>query len=192
MPEPKPLKKLIEERRKPVIAHHSTWLGIDPHSLNAESSIHAGTMKAAYERLPQGLDKTVEDSDYESGDVVDSYLHSYEIPRHLINPTMHKDPDVFASKGRLRHSATSRKRMPMAPERLPNSAKQIVQYTNAYEDRGSTSYLIPSHMVAEGRVKHLGLQFVASHEVTEGNSVNDFKAPKTGFDESGNKLKDFA
>ena len=188
------LKKLVEERRKPVIAHHSTWLGIDPHELNADSSVHAGTMQAAYDRLSDGLGSTMEDSDYESGERLDSYMHSYEVPRGSINPTMHMDPHT-SSKNVLRHPNTSRKRMPVAPEFLSPyenaSDTRVVPYTNTFEDKGSTSYVIPSKLINEGRVKHLGSQFIASHEITDDNDALDFSSPKTGFDEEGNKLDTF-
>lgn len=188
------LKKLVEEARKPVIVHHSTWLGIDPHELNADSSVHAGTMQAAYDRLSEGLALTMEDSDYESGEILDSYLHSYEIPRNLIKPTMHMDPHS-SSRDVLRHSNTSRKRMKMAPESISSHEggenRRIVPYINTFEDQGSTSYVIPSKLINEGRVKHLGSQFIASHEIEDDNDVFAFRVPKTGFDEDGTKLDTF-
>ena len=184
------IKKLVEERRKPIVAHHSTWLGIDPQELNEDSSIHAGTMQSAYDRLSPGLDSTLKDSDYEDGEQMHSYLHSYKIPRNVINPTMHLDPD---SRGVLRHSNTSRNRMKVTPEKIypynNPSDNRVLQYKNEVEDKGSTSYLIPSKLIHDGRVNHLGDQFVVSHVLDEYDPGN-FKQPQTGFDEDGRKLKD--
>jgi hypothetical protein len=192
----KNIKKLVAERRKPVVAHHSTWLGIDPHDLNYETSIHVGTKQAAYDRLEEGLDVTVRDSDYEEGEQMDAYLHSYEIPRSAINPKMHLDPD---SPKVLRHSNTSRTRMKKAPQKLvPETTytvtdfktgkktketygnkkdNTVIQYKNTHEDPDSTSYVVASNLINSGRVKHLGSQFIVSYDLGE-DGVGDFKTPK--------------
>lgn len=164
----KPLKDLVAERRQPVTVHHSTWIGLDPHEVNYDTSFHAGTMQAAKDRLRAGLIETINNSDYEEGDILDATIHSYEIPRSSISPKMHMDPDTSSAQV-LRHSDTSRKRMPRAPEKIAESSKpqQVVPYKNSYEDRGSTSYVIPSQLVYEGRVKHLGSQFVADYTVDQ-------------------------
>lgn len=178
----------------PIRAYHSTWLAIEPHELNDDSSIHAGTMQSAYDRLSHGLDVTLDDSDYGNGEVMDSYLHAYEIPRGLISRTMSLDPD---SPNVLRHSNTSRKRLRKAPQKISSwdadESKQptsVVQYRNTHEDPGSISYVIPSNLIHSGKVKYLGAQFIASHELDDENP-GGFEAPNTGFNEYGDKLKDF-
>ena len=188
------IKDLVAERRKPVIAHHSTWLAIDPQELNEDSSFHAGTMKAAYDRLPGGLESTLDNSDYEEGEQMDAYLHTYEIPRGSINPTMHLDPDKDASIN-LRHSNTSRKRLNRAPESLspyqhPEQNK-VIQYKNAIEDAGSTSYVIPSKLVNDNRIKQLSHQFITSVDLDEDSFPSKFKKPKVGFNDDNVKLKTF-
>ena len=40
-----------------------------------------------------------------------------------------------------------------------NPPQQILKYTNRFEDKGSTSYVIPKHFVERGYVKYLGDQF---------------------------------
>lgn len=186
---PSNLKKLVDERRKPVIAHHSNWLGIEPHELNYETSIHAGTMQAANDRLVEGLQATLDDSDYEPGEVMDAYLHSYEIPRHLIDPVTRLDP-LRSSDYTLRHSNTSRKRVRRVPEVVSHDSNRVLKYENRVEDPGSTSYLIPSGLVHDGRVKHLGMQFLTSYEITEDRDL-DFTDPKLGFNKYGEKLRAF-
>lgn len=188
------IKDLVAESRKPVIAHHSSWLGIDPQELNEESSFHAGTMKAAYDRLPGGLESTLDDSDYEEGEQMDAYLLTYEIPRGLINPTMHLDPHKDSNKV-LRHSETSRKRLKQAPESLfpyhhPEQNK-VIQYKNEFEDAGSTSYVIPSKLVNHNRIKQLSQQFITSVDLDEDRFPSKFKKPKVGFDDDNVKLKTF-
>lgn len=183
----------LPKRPKSVIVHHSTWLGIDPHDLNGDSSIHAGSMQAAYDRLGDGLDVTIKNSDYTEGEPMTSYLHSYEIPTSLIKSTMHMDPD-HTSRNVLRHSNTSRKRMPIAPQSLSpyedESENRVIPYVNSFEDKGSTSYVIPSRLVHEGRIKHLGSQFITRHELTN-DGTGEFEAPKAGFNANGGKLNTF-
>ena len=193
----KSIKKLVEESREPVVAHHSTWLGIDPHELNAEASIHVGSKQAAYDRLPDALDSTMENSDYDEGEQMDAYLHSYEIPRSAINPKTHLDPD---SKNVLRHSNTSRNRMKKAPQTLvPETTytatdmktgkkrketygnkkdNTVIQYENTHEDPGSTSYVVASNLINSGRVKHLGQQFIADYTYDLERPSNTFEVPE--------------
>ena len=193
----KSIKKLVEERRQPVVAHHSTWLGIDPHELNAETSIHVGSKQAAYDRLPDALDVTMRDSDYDEGEQMDAYLHSYEIPRSAINPKTHLDTD---SKNVLRHSNTSRTRMKKAPQTLvPETTynatdmktgkkrketygnkkdNTVIQYENTHEDPGSTSYVVASNLINSGRVKHLGQQFIADYTYDLERPSNTFEVPE--------------
>lgn len=185
----KSIKDLVAEQRKPVIAHHSTWLGIDPHELNEGTSIHAGTKEAAVDRLEEAAYATVKNSDYEPGEILDAYLHSYEIPRGLISPTKYLDPIYSRRKPskNIRHSNTSRKRLRQqpAPESIesydmvrspyinetrgvPKKNLQVLQYQNVIEDPGSTSYVIPSALINSGRVKHLGQQFLTSTTMSGG------------------------
>lgn len=165
---PKKIKDLVAESRQPVTAHHSTWIGENPHEVNYDTSFHAGTLQAAKDRLRAGLVETLNNSDYEEGDILDAYIHSYEIPRSLISPKMHMDPDTSSARV-LRHSATSRKRLSRAPEKVTETSKpqQVIPYKNSFEDKGSTSYVIPSQLVYEGRIKHLGSQFVADYTVDQ-------------------------
>lgn len=157
----KKLKELVEERRAPIVVHHATWSENAPHEIGP--SFHAGTEKSAFDRLPEAL-KTAEDyEDYSPGETITASIHSYEVPRSLINPVPHKDPDFWESFN-LRHSTTSRKRLNRAPEHLStDNQKQTIKYTNRYEDKGTLSYVIPSQLVANGRIKHLGSQFAGEH-----------------------------
>jgi len=194
----KSIKDLVAEQRKPVIAHHSTWLGNDPHELNEGTSIHAGTKEAAVDRLAEAVYSTVENSDYGPGERLDAYLHSYEIPRGLISPTKYLDP-IYSRREpskNIRHSNTSRKRLRQqpAPESIesydmvrsphinetrgvPKKGLQVIQHQNVIEDPGSTSYVIPSALIDSGRVKHLGQQFLTSTTIDEDNIFDRFEIP---------------
>ena len=181
----KSIRELAEESRKPIIAHHSTWLGIDPHDINSDTSIHAGTQQSAVDRLGEALSATVHNSGLEPGERLVSYLHSYEIPKGLIDRNQHNDP-IFNRNSRLRHSNTSRKRLKNAPEYVdsmdykrsdkgvegtPKEGLKVIKYKNEIEDPGSTSYVIPSPLINSGRVKYLGQQFLTYAEIEDGNNA---------------------
>jgi len=172
----KDLKSLIEERRQPVTAYHSNWLGIDPHELSQD--VHAGTKRSAYDRLPEGLSSTIRSSDYYEGEVMDAYLHEYQIPRTLIEPKKRLDPH---SPYLLRHSNVSRTRLQKTPiYGIERDDKKVLQYVNDFEDPGSTSYLIPSGLVENKRIGHLGPQFITSYTLGEDLDTDAFVPPKMG------------
>lgn len=160
----KKLKELVEERRQPVTVYHGTWWEHQPFKMG--SSFHAGTERSALDRLPTSLENKLDDYAHESGEALTASVHSYELPRSAINPVLHDDPDPWQSNRTLKHSTSSRKRLKRAPEYV-NKGNQAIAYVNKFEDKGSTSYVIPSELVYSGRVKHLGTQFVDEHIVGE-------------------------
>jgi len=124
------------------IVYHGTWSPKPPHEY--DSSFHAGTKKAAQERL-------------ESGEgIPDGYgyfqaVHRYEVPEELISKKTYSDPHP----GDTYHEVTKGKSLP----HLPDESDTVSQYINDHEDRGQRSYVIPSHLVHSGMVKHLGAQW---------------------------------
>lgn len=116
------------------IVYHGTFSQEAPHAYN--EPFHAGTLRSAYDRL---------DEAEELGGV--EAVHGYEISDNA--PTSRKmwaDPlDDYDD----------------SPTQVPEyNQKRIYPYKNTVEDKGSTSYVIPSKFVGN-HVKHLGVQFQA-------------------------------
>jgi hypothetical protein len=125
------------------IVYHGTWSPKSPHEYG--ESFHAGTAQSAQDRLSSG-------EGIPEGAGFMNAVHSYEIPSDVkINPKMHSDPDAGDTYKNIWGDK------PLNP--IPSRPTQVSQYLNDHEDRGSTSYVIPSRMVAQGTVKHLGAQW---------------------------------
>lgn len=121
------------------IVYHGTVESDPPHLQGVP--FHAGTRQAAQERIDDEISYGI--SVDEPKRVTASY-HAYEISddapmskRTWQDPMFHQD----AKKA--------------VPEHKEN---RIYPYTNEREDRGSTSYVIPSSFVGR-HVQHLGVQF---------------------------------
>jgi hypothetical protein len=120
------------------IVYHGTFSEMPPHEHGYP--FHAGTEDSAEDRL-NSLD---EYSDEDEDNIPIGQIHAYEISDDA--PTSKKmwtDP-YFAT---IDSTAV--------PEHKEN---RIYPYTNRVEDKGSTSYVIPSSFVGS-HVKHLGVQF---------------------------------
>jgi len=118
------------------IVYHGTHSEEAPHTYG--EPFHAGTIAAAYDRLAdESMNGMLE--------APTSRIHKYEIADDA--PTSRgtwADPMDDYSDG---------------PTVVPEyNQKRIYPYKNAREDRGSTSYVIPSDFVGK-HVKHLGIQF---------------------------------
>lgn len=125
------------------IVYHGTWSPRPPHEYG--SSFHAGTEQSARDRLFSG-------EGIPEGEGHRQAIHAYEISSdEQISPKMHSDPHAGDTYENIWGDG------PRNP--LPKRSNKIVQYLNDHEDRGSTSYVIPSRMVREGMVKHLGAQW---------------------------------
>jgi hypothetical protein len=121
------------------IVYHGTFSDEPPHAYG--EPFHTGTMSAAYDRVSDEMWNGDGGGQYEP-----TYrIHKYEISDNA--PTSRKtwdDPGDFFDHG---------------PNPVPEySQKRIYPYRNRYEDKGSTSYVIPSNFVGN-HVKHLGIQF---------------------------------
>jgi hypothetical protein len=113
------------------IVYHGTFESKPPHEYDQET-FHAGTRKAADDRL---------DEAEEAGGI--ATMHAYEISDTAPTSRVKDWEDPYNRGGKI------------VPEHKTN---RIYPYTNAVEDAGSTSYVIPSHFVGK-HVKHLGPQF---------------------------------
>ena len=117
------------------IVYHGTLSDEPPH-VHGEP-FHAGTLNAAYDRLE-------DETGHGSNESSTMKVHGYEISDNV--PTSRRtwqDP-MFAED-------TSQ----AVPEHKQN---RVYPYKNEREDRGSTSFVIPSSFVGN-HVKHLGIQF---------------------------------
>ena len=126
------------------IVYHGTWSDEPPHVYG--ETFHAGTMAATEDRAADQM---------MGGEVEEPAIrrvHAYEISDSApMSRRVWSDPDI----GSLRAGHDYEKTTPKVPEHKEN---RIYPYTNIREDRGSTSYVIPSSFVGK-HVKHLGIQF---------------------------------
>lgn len=122
----------------PKIVYHGTFGEHAPHEYG--EPFHAGTMRAtddrSYDQIMAG----------EIEEPAIRQVHGYEISDDA--PTASSTYDDPMSSGEYKVPETSQTR--------------IYPYKNEREDRGSTSYVIPSSFVGN-HVKHLGVQFQGFH-----------------------------
>lgn len=125
------------------IVYHGTWSPRPPHEYGG--TFHAGTEQSAKDRLFSG-------EGIPEGEGHRQAIHSYEILSDTpVGKTLYSDPDAGDTYENIWGNKPKKV--------LPNQPSAISQYLNDHEDRGSISYVIPSHMVEQGMVKHLGAQW---------------------------------
>jgi hypothetical protein len=135
----------------PKIVYHGTFSEGAPHEWLQET-FHAGTMRSTEDRAAdQMMGGEVEPPSIRR-------VHAYEISDSApMSRREWSDPDVVV-KGDY---------APNVPQHKEN---RIYPYKNLREDRGSTSYVIPTGFVGN-KVKHLGVQFQGLY--TENNEDYD-------------------
>jgi len=141
------------------IVYHGTLSEEAPHEHGYP--FHAGTLRAADDRLEDEISHGVDWSEVGRGV---SSIHAYEISDGA--PTSRRtwqDPMFGEDENQL------------VPEHKEN---RIYPYKNDREDRGSTSYVIPSHFVGK-HVKHLGVQFQQLVNPYDGRDTDVFNAMST-------------
>jgi hypothetical protein len=137
----------------PKRVYHGTLSSDPPHEYGYP--FHAGTLQAANDRIDDEISHGVYWE--EKNPIITTHIHEYEIADDA--PTSSKtweDPMFYDN---------ARKAVP------EHSQSRIYPYINDREDRGSTSYVIPSRFVHEGQhVKHLRTeQFFANMSKDEEN-----------------------
>lgn len=126
------------------IVYHGTVGDKPPHTYGAP--FHAGTLQAARERVDEEL---VHGLYFEEPTKVTATYHAYELGEDApMSRRTWEDP---------MHPSDWNKAVPEHKE------NRIYPYTNAIEDSGSTSFVIPSSFVGR-HVKHLGPQFTETHD----------------------------
>lgn len=151
------------------IVYHGTVSNAAPHEHGYP--FHAGTLRAANDRLDDEISHGV---DWEDGSdtprLAIGQIHAYEISDSA--PTSKKtweDPMFYENETKA------------VPEHKEN---RIYPYSNAQEDRGSTSYVIPSGFVGN-HVKHLNTSQFLINATKERET--DFMNAITAM--SGGKIK---
>jgi hypothetical protein len=123
----------------PKIVYHGTFSEDAPHEYGHET-FHAGTMRSTEDRAAdQMMGGEVEPPSIRR-------VHGYEISDEAPMSKRTWDDPMESMHGGEGNPV---------PE---FNEKRIYPYTNIREDRGSTSYVIPSRFVGN-KVKHLGVQF---------------------------------
>lgn len=134
------------------IVYHGTFGGQAPHEYGG--TFHAGTMRATDDRAADQL---------MAGEVEEPAIrqvHAYEISDSApMSRRTWGDPDVGFTRATWERDGEDGPPTPEVPEHKEN---RIYPYKNDGEDRGSTSYVIPSKFVGK-HVKHLGVQFQGLH-----------------------------
>lgn len=132
----------------PKIVYHGTFSGHAPHEYGG--TFHAGTLRATDDRAAdQMMGGEVEEPSIRQ-------VHAYEISDDApMSRRTWGDPDVGFTRATWERDGEDNPPTPEVPEHKEN---RIYPYKNDREDRGSTSYVIPSGFVGK-HVKHLGVQF---------------------------------
>jgi hypothetical protein len=129
------------------IVYHGTFSEHPPHEYG--ETFHAGTKAATEDRIAD----EIMGGEVEGPAVTRTY--GYEIPDTApMSRRTWSDPDI-SSYNMFGKGPEDEDGIPPVPEYKTN---RIYPYTNVREDRGSTSYVIPSGFVGR-QVKNLGLQF---------------------------------
>lgn len=133
------------------IVYHGTFNDKAPHEHGG--TFHAGSMRSTADRSYDQL---------MAGEVEEPAIrqvHGYEISDDApMSRRTWGDPDV----GFLRATHERDGEDAPTPEVPEHKDNRIYPYINDREDRGSTSYVIPSGFVGK-HVKHLGVQFQDFH-----------------------------
>ena len=159
MPTPKHLPQY------PLRIYHASPSKTPPHVLQGlrQSSMptfHAGTLDAALERAAFQT-KTTHDEHYEDlseqgiaddndGPDYEKYMHVYEIPsREHVSLATFGDPHA---------AGYDEERNPEHIEGWEVNQRRTDKankYRNEWEDKGSTSFVVPAQLVRTGKIRHL-------------------------------------
>ena len=147
-----------EDKRQPITVYHGRWnslysLGQEelPHEVG--KTFHAGTRRAALQRISDTIPRDPSKSQ--------ATIYKYELHPKDVSMLRYTD-----SVYRKEWGDDKRIKEAYSPELnveglyiQSDAGNKAKQYTNLAEDKGSTSYRIPSNLVSLGKVRHLGVQF---------------------------------
>lgn len=152
------------------IVYHGTLSNGAPHTWG--SPFHAGTLRAASDRIDDEIQHGWGEDDMRNPEAIGiGQMHSYEISDDAPK-SRHKwaDPDGDWLQRELKNGKPTHPYIhdQNVPEHKEN---RIYPYTNIREDKGSTSYVIPSSFVGT-HVKYLNTtQFLFNADKEDESSI---------------------
>ena len=147
-----------KDKRQPITVYHGRWnslrsLGMEELPHEARDTFHAGTRRAALHRI---RDTTPRDPSNSQPTIYKYELHPKDVSMVRYTDSTYKKEWGDETGIKEAHSPQ------LDVEGLyiqSDPGGKAKQYTNLAEDKGSTSYRIPSNLVSLGKVRHLGVQF---------------------------------
>lgn len=149
------------------ILFHASLSATPPHKSRKKNEhgdvIHAGTVKAAIDRIHYGYlsDDDNYDFDSETPPQINAYMHVYEaqVPK---NAHVYDDP---SASGYTEYHDPNWESENAIDE---NNLKEVTPYINRHEDYGSTSYAIPKQSIRQKKTKYIGsMPFTARAEIDD-------------------------
>jgi len=149
---------MAKNKRQPITVYHGRWnslhsLGMEELPHEVSGTFHAGTRQAAIHRIRDTTPRNPNESQ--------PTIYKYELHPKDVSMLRYTD-----SVYRKEWGDDKRIKETYSPELNVdglyisiNPGSKAKQYTNLAEDKGSTSYRIPSSLVTLGKVRHLGVQF---------------------------------
>lgn len=117
-----------------IDVYHGSWSSLPPHRYERQNSFHAGTLASAYERI-ENINYFATENLYKDKR---AEIHHYQI-RSRPSMLEYDDPQQTYEPDHID--------MLRAPEE--NNTNIIYKYRNRYEDKNSTSFVIPSKFVVD-------------------------------------------
>lgn len=103
------------------------------------------------------------------------WVHELRIPSDAIDPTLHADDSLEPNMDHGPYGQTNIFEMIPIDSREVGKSGRVGIYRNSFEDRGSTSFVIPKSLFDQGVVQHVGVhpsQFQTQDLVNEDGSPN--------------------
>ena len=143
-----------KDKRQPITVYHGRWnslrnLGMEELPHEARDTFHAGTRRAALHRIRDTIPRDPSNSQ--------PTIYKYEL--HPKDVSMVRYTDSTYKKEWGDETGIKETHSPQLDVEQGDPGGKAKQYTNLAEDKGSTSYRIPSNLVSLGKVRHLGVQF---------------------------------
>ena len=126
------------------VDHPSIKEGFGHFSSNQSNDVlHMGTPEAAYSRGRK-------------------IFHEYQIPKSLLDVT-YADSDSMSSRPMSRRNVYGPRQQSLweteikTPEEVSASG-MVMPYLNQFEDKGSTSYMVPKNIIHQDGVRYMGIK----------------------------------
>ena len=152
---------MAKDKIKPIVVHHGRWNSIYvskpplPHEVS--DTFHAGTQRSALDRI---RDTTPRDPSKSQPTIYTYEIHPKDISKLRYTDSVYKKEWGDATGIKEAYSPELNVEGLLLEVERTTPETVIKKYTNLAEDKGSTSYRIPSNLVNLGKVRHLGIQFL--------------------------------